>query len=459
MARKEAGPGAGAGSCAKRPFVDGLRKAFGFLAIWVPAIVLDAPGLFRKHAGKLAAGLAVALGVCAGVFHLDGAPGMEDFGWSDLLAAEPLKGAITDWEERVFYVLRGALTTFAGYYFLQWNQLNRDIDGRRPTRLLAAAVDAGRLFERDKFPGLVLGVGGVGKTTLLEYLSHSFLTSRISLTSGNRWTSSDAGFEGVVKQVYGKQLVLGGALRTYNITGATEDYPVAHERRLWDVPGQGWSFGVWDGPIRDAMKSDRAIIVNTMTYGYSAAVRSKENLSEYGVSPEEFERNYAARKRSEELRALRHVINVVVDGASAPKRRGNLTFINMVNMAGLWWGKTREGAAAAEYYCRDPEIAAEWARLEKPFAGRLVLERFLPVSLLFDDITSEKISADGSGCRRQLLCADRRFQKELTDDTAARLDLVLEELYRSNWTQRSGLLNPARRRRARLYGPTGEPER
>jgi hypothetical protein len=333
--------------------------------------------------------------------------------------------------------------------------LARDIDSRRPTRLRAAIVDADRLLLCDKFPGLVLGAGGGGKTTLLEYLSHSFLISRISLTSGNSWTSSDAGFEGVVKQVYGKQLVLGGALRTYNITGATEDYPVAHERRLWDVPGQGWSFGVWDRLIRDAMKSDRAIIVNTMTYGYSAAIRTKVDLSEYGETPEEVEATYTERKRREELRALRRVIDVIIEETSKSARRGNLTFINMVNMAGFWWGKTREGTAAAEYYCCEPDVAGEWARLEKAFEGRLILERFYPVSLLFDDLTSEVIRVDDGGCRRRLFCAEPRFQKSLTADTAARLDLLLDELYRADWTSRSGLLDPKRRRRARLYGLKG----
>jgi hypothetical protein len=452
MTRKASDLAAGNRSHGLRPIADGLRKAVGFLAIWFPAIVLDGPGLFRKNWRKLVAGIAVALGVCVGVYECNGAPGLEDLQWSSLLAADPLRSVSADWDKRLFDLLQSALTTFAGYYFLQWTQLTRDIDGRRPTRLRAAIVDAGRQFHCDKFPGLVLGAGGVGKTTLLEFLSHSFLTSRLSLTSGNRWTSSGAGFEGVVKQVYGKQLVLGGALRTYNITGATEDYPVAHERRLWDVPGQGWSFGVWDCPIRDAMKSDRAIIVNTMTYGYSAAVRSKESLAEYG---EDFERNYTERKRREELGALKCVIDVIIEGTSAGKRRGNLTFINMVNMAGLWWGKTRDGSAAAEYYCRDPEITAEWARLVKAFEGRLILERFFPVSLLFDDITSETIRADGSGCRRQLLCADTRYQDMLTADTAARLELVLEELYRADWTKRSGLLDPKRRRHARLYSPTG----
>ena len=114
-------------------------------------------------------------------------------------------------------------------------------------------------------------------------------------------------------------------------------------------------------------------------------------------------------------------------------------------MAGIWWGRADGGRLAQEYYLRDPELAAEWRRLHEAFGDRLILERYAPASLLFDDISSEAVREEPSGCRRQIFCADETFQDELTLRTGALLQLLLEELYRTDWRARSGLREPLRR--------------
>lgn len=426
-------------------------KIAGSLLLWFPALWLDLRRIWIRHGDKFLAGGAVALGAGVGLYVPDGALSFDDVRLAELRSGLDGAFGMVDVAGVAAGFARTAALGLAAYLFAQWLQLNRDIDARRPTRIAAAWADKDRPFAlRDKLPGLVLGIGGVGKTTLLEYLSHNFLRSRISLTARNRWSAGDSGFEGIVRQVYDKQISLGGALRAYNITGASECYPVAHERFLWDVAGQGWSLGEWDGLIRDSAGYDRFMIVYMTTYGYSAAIRTAPDLSVYGANSEEIERSYVRARRAEELKALRRTIDVILKASPPRRARPRLTFVNVVNMAGLWWGRADGGPLAQEYYLRDPEIAAEWRRLDEAFGDRLILERYAPASLLFDDMTSEKVREGATGCRRQIFCADETSRDELTSRTGALLQLLLEELYRLDWRAKSGLLDSARRAPAGL---------
>lgn len=426
-------------------------KISGVLLLWFPAAWLDFRRIICRHGRKLLAGVALALGAAAGLYVPDGVPSIDDFQFAELQAR--VSGVIRQNNAAAIFwgIARTASLGLAAYLFAQWLQLNRDVDSRRPTRIRAAWADRDRpLALRDKLPGLVLGIGGVGKTTLLEYLSHNFLRSRISLGARNRWSAGDAGFEGVVRQVYDKQITLGGAVRAYNITGAKERYPVAHERFLWDVPGQGWRLGEWDGLMHEGARSDRLLVVFMTTYGYSAAIRTAPDLSAYGASPDEIESNYAASRRREELEALSRTIGVLLEAAASRRDGPRLTFVNVVNMSGLWWGRAKEGQEAQELYLSDPSWTHEWCRLEDAFGDRLILERYAPASLLFDDITSERDRSGAFGCRRQIFCADDQYRDQLTAQTGALLQLLLEELYRVDWRARSGFLDPSRREAAGL---------
>jgi hypothetical protein len=294
------------------------------------------------------------------------------------------------------------------------------------------------------FGGVVIGNGGTGKTTLLDYLYQTHVQSQLAFFRQAELARM-GGLE-FVKKYYEERGGVGGTIAPYKVTGATKEFVVGYRRALVDTPGQAWRVPVprdpnngtpacreaegsaWSPRLCDAMASDHCLIVNVMTYGYGAAIRGIPIYTKFESRLED----YKKMTRDDEVRALKHAIDEIEHFAAKRPHCKHLTFVNLVNMGGFWW---RDEAEVRTYYC--DTLKPEWERLEG-IAGRMGLRAgrdfelapYVPVSLLYDDMTTESDGSEGA-CRRQIFCVEQKeaTREALVARTVAAVDALERTLY------------------------------
>lgn len=286
--------------------------------------------------------------------------------------------------------------------------------------------------DRSSFSGVIIGNGGTGKTTLVDYLYQSYMQSQFDFFR-SRDLASLGGAE-FVKEYYKARGGVGGAITPYRVTGATKAFRVGYRRELIDTPGQAWRYASgeppcnpgaetsWSARIAEAMARDDCLIVNVMSWGYGAATRRPEIYQAYGGTGFDLSR-YLEDTRAFELQALEYAIGQIQEINRSPtgSRYRRLLFVNLVNMAGYWWEQKED---VERYYTRD--LSAVWDKLCS--VRRIELARYVPVSLLFDDMTTEK--SDDSTCRAPVFCTvGKKYKEELVDATVDAINALERSLY------------------------------
>ncbi|MBI1392269.1 MAG: hypothetical protein GC152_05940 [Alphaproteobacteria bacterium] len=299
-----------------------------------------------------------------------------------------------------------------------------------------------------RYGGACLGIGGVGKTTLLQYLHYDHLrSSRHNAPLIGRRTFKDLDIEEMLEGTYRKPterraddaFEIGSELREYNVTGDAEQIKIAHRRYMFDVRGQEVGRSAhWAQALGEVWPShQRSMIVNVMTYGYSASVMKRSDIIAELIKGDAG-RTLAAfqeEKRQEEIAGL-HDIIAAVDDAWPQGYRGRLAFKNMINMAGFWWDRRKDVEA---YYrsqpFRDFEEALRY--IVESRGGRVIFEPYIPVSFLFDDM-SAKTGREGDGARVLVYKVQNEARDALKAATQKAIMDMRADLFRLNWPREGG---------------------
>lgn len=295
--------------------------------------------------------------------------------------------------------------------------------------------------DRSTFGGVIIGNGGTGKSTLVDYLYQSYMQSQFVFFR-SRDLANLGGAEFVL-EYYKSRGGVGGAITPYRVTGTTRAYRVGYRRELVDTPGQAWRYACaepacdaakgtsWSKRFAEAMERDDCLIVNVMSWGYGAAIRRPEIYRAYGGAGDGsgFRRNaYLNDTRAFELKALEYAIDQIkgISQSPAGSRYRRLLFVNLVNMAGLWW---RQRDDVERYYIR--ELSPVWDKLRS--VRRIEVAPYVPVSLLFDDVTTELPGA--GACRTPVFCTVGKDDKqELVTATVVAINALEQSLYGKAFT-------------------------
>jgi hypothetical protein len=296
--------------------------------------------------------------------------------------------------------------------------------------------------DRATFGGIILGNGGTGKTTLVDYLYQDYLQSQLSFFRSQ--DLANIGGKEFVEKYYEAKGGVGGAIAPYRVTGTSKAYRVGYRRDLVDTPGQAWRYPhgeiptkrrdaaksrkitAWSEKIEEVMRRDHCLIVNVMSWGHSAAIRRRAVAEAYGGSDfhkDDHKDDYLRHMREAELGALRCAIAEIRHCVEKGWRPKTLTFVNLVNMAGFWWGKQNEASAYYEKELRD--VWDELVGLCKR-ESKLELTEFAPVSLLFDDLTTE---ISGKTSRQVMFGVEAQYRDELIKRTVEAIDALERALY------------------------------
>jgi hypothetical protein len=387
---------------------------FTTLALIVAAFVfISALAFGEVQFGGGASGGLAALSVAASAQFL------EIRGWSAALLQRP-------------YFLGTTALGGLAYFLLRAQQLGSNIALGRvtwPGQVAAAGAST--------FGGLILGNGGTGKTTLIDYLYQDYLRAQLRLF--RQGDLAQLGGAELVDKYYRSKVGVGGAIAPYRVTGAATAFAVGYRRELVDTPGQAWRFkwrdprrgaeacaSSWSERIADAMACDHAMFINVMTYGYGAAVRRTEVFAAFGGRPDA-PSNFDAEKylrvtRTAEAEALGHAVDEIRRCVAGGRRPRKLTFVNLVNMAGFWW---RDRDKVERYYA--DELRDLWSRLEA--VRGLKIERFVPVSLLFDDMTTDYAKGAAEKCRTPVFCVDPDARGDVIEATVRAIGSLERALY------------------------------
>ena len=314
------------------------------------------------------------------------------------------------------YLSLGALGTAAVYAVCRVNQLNHDLSLRRPT-WPTGVFDAwwGRHWS------MVLGVGGTGKSTLLQNLE-----TEQSASDAKRFI-----FARELAHIFASLVRLGprwgGDPREYERTEFPKPVKVGHRKYLYDMPGQNSELGAWDERIDSLSDANRSLIVFLSTYGYSAEIRKRpaayfEGFADLNAAIDRFRADVLER----EYNAMERLVSTIEARWPAVAAR-KLTFVHIVNMAGFWWPQREEVKLrylSGRY--KDLEI-----RLRKKIGSRLQYYGFVPASFLFGDLPHESIIRDGRPL--PLYRADFDNKDEILRLNAPMLKILIRELFRTQW--------------------------
>ncbi|MEO1014376.1 MAG: hypothetical protein AAFX08_04225 [Pseudomonadota bacterium] len=355
-----------------------------------------------------------------------------------------MRAFASDWFLNPTELLVAALG-FGLYFSARLWQYQKDLLDGRPSypRAVFDSLFGGR------YGGACLGVGGVGKTTLLQYLHYDHLRSsrhNAPFFGGRKFKDRD--IEEMLEGTYQKKpadaaddsFEIGGAIREYHVTGDLERFKVAHRRFLFDVRGQEVGRAThWAQALGEIWPSHhRAMIVNVMTYGYSASVMKRSDIvSELAKGPRpDLLAAFQEEKRQEEIRSLQDVVEAV-DAAWPSDYRGRLIVKNMINMAGFWWDKR---ADVERHYRSEPfqQFEADLRGIIEGRGGRLIFEPYIPVSFLFDDM-SAKTGKEGPDDRVLIFKVQERAREDLKSLTHLAIKQMRADLFRVSWPRNGGL--------------------
>lgn len=325
------------------------------------------------------------------------------------------------------------VSTFLGglaYYLLRAHQLGETLAlGRMTWPEQVAAADAAT------FGGLILGNGGTGKTTLVDYLYQDYLSSQLRLL--RQGDLAQLGGPELVDKYYKSKVGVGGAIAPYRVTGAATAYVVGYRRELVDTPGQAWRFkwtdpggknecsaSAWSKPIEEAMTRDHALIVNVMTYGYGAAARRPEIYKAFSGAAGFDKNRFLDVTRAAEEKALGHVVDEIRRCIDEGRRPRKLTFVNLVNMGGFWWPEYQ--TVKAHY---EGDLQKYWGDLKGlPSIREKRVAPFLPAGLLFDDMTMDHANG-AEACRTPVFCVVPQVRLEVMTATVRAIKAIERALY------------------------------
>lgn len=268
-----------------------------------------------------------------------------------------------------------------------------------------------------RFPCLVLGIGGSGKSTLGQVLQHRYRHAAPFKNPIN--------VERIVDEW--PKLHVGDGVQPYKISGLDEHYRIAHSREMRVAPGQDQANIIWPPKVLDLTHSRRALIVNVMAFGHVAPElintrNYREIAKAYGLpaaSPDEFREAFALLMLERELEATWRIVNAWPKSASA-----KLVFMNVINMGGFWWSRYEE---VRNHYTgpQSPYRMVEKALRERVGPERLIYYGFLPCSFLRGDMRDK----DGN----VIFFADNHGIEHQSVATTDMLEILSSELYRADW--------------------------
>jgi len=331
-------------------------------------------------------------------------------------AAIAINSALKQFQRLVLadYASAGVLVGALSYSLLRLRQLGHDLSWLRPT-WPAGVLDG--LWGR--YWGMVLGVGGTGKTTFLQGLEHEQSISDAKVVPQE--------FAHVFDALRRLAPNFGGDPRPYEVTEFPRPMKVAHRKFVYDIPGQNSEHGAWDERISDLSDAARSLIVFVSTFGYSAEIRKKPASYFDGFSdPATAIEAFRADALEHEFGALEKVITTIEARWPSESPR-KLTFIHIINMAGFWWPQ-RE--TVKKHYSSPRYVDLE-QRLREKVGNRLQFQAFIPASFLFGDLTHESIMQGGRPMT--LYRADFDNKDEILRLNAPMRGIVMRELYRTQW--------------------------
>lgn len=370
----------------------------------------------------------------------------------DLFAFSPSFSGALDWAGQKFFSevrsffeqlfgdafrqLRTLIFVAAPVLLVEWRQWIHDEDAGRPSRFRLVVRDhlSFLLNGRGRSGGAVLGVGGSGKTTLVEYLNHDHVSSRVGILPESRWSIAAAeGLQKTIDKVYKGQITLGGGVRRYVVTGLGEEYRVAHGRHLNDVAGQAWADGGWECEVRSLFaKYEHVTIVMVQCWGYSAAAMRDPEFPKTASEMADFVAKFRRKICIEERLATKAAVEALIAmDTTFAHRKVKLTYIQLVNMAGFWWSQKE----TVKNHYQSGEFAEFRRQLSDQFGDRLTYRGFEPASLLFGDIAADEKrapfrSSDGGVPRifvRELEAMKAREELQLS--TRSVVELVRGSLF------------------------------
>lgn len=240
--------------------------------------------------------------------------------------------------------------------------------------------------------GLVLGLGGAGKTRLSDLL-------------------------------VGKSRLKDH--QDYNPDPTQDIVPISPCRSLTVAAGQDKLFKEWEGLTKAVANCRRALIVNVLSWGhhtpFAHKTRSFHELARNNgltvSSADEFRAKYVQLKQEEEFAATHDIVRYW-----PPNVRAKLVFINVVTKADFWWD---DRETVYEYYsgARSP-----FALIENELRAKtrdLIYYPILPVSLGVGDVL------DVNKNPIFLSNIEVVVQQQLLANSV--LSIVRSELFRKSW--------------------------